>query len=592
MVIGNGDYAKGSLRNPVNDARSLVSALHGLGFEVLKGENLSQGRMKRLIDEFGRKLKHAEVGLFFYAGHGMQIDGYNYLIPIGANLADKPDVEYEAVRAGRVLAKMQSADTKLNIVILDACRDNPFARGFRSQVGKGLAYMDAPSGSIIAYATAPGSTAADGGGANSPFTQALVRHLAQPGVSVDRVLKMTGAEVRRSTGGKQEPWISTNFYGDYYLKGGASQPKPIQLAGGPGATGPTKQERIAKLLEEADALMGAGKLTSPAGNNALEKYNKVLFLQPMNSAAAEGLKNIAAKYVEWARARIKAGDYDKAEAYLQRAEESREGDPRVLAALDELRQSKAAPRPTATARPVQQTGSSGTPRRITNSIGMEFVLIPAGSFDMGSNNGDSDEKPVHRVTISKPFYMQTTEMTQGQWQRVMGDNPSYYSSCGSNCPVEQVSWNDVQEFIRKLNAMEGGNKYRLPTEAQWEYAARAGSATAYYFGNGSNQLGQYAWYGSNSGRKTHPVAGKKPNRWGLYDMHGDVWEWCSDWYGENYYSSSPTKDPQGPSSGDKRVLRGGCCYDIAGRLRSAIRLRVNPDSRINYFGFRLTRITP
>ena len=222
-------------------------------------------------------------------------------------------MEYEAVKAGRVLAKMQSAETKLNLVILDACRNNPFARGFRGQVGQGLAYMDAPSGSIIAYATAPGSVAADGGGDNSPFTTALVRHLNQPGISVDRALKLTGAEVRRATGGRQEPWISTNFYVDYYLAGGQGQPqRPVQLAGGPGPAADHRQENVARLLSQAEADLNAGRLTSPPGNNAYDRYQKVLSLEPMNAAANQGLKRIVGKYVDLARGRIRAGDFEQA----------------------------------------------------------------------------------------------------------------------------------------------------------------------------------------------------------------------------------------------------------------------------------------
>ena len=339
LVIGNGGYASSPLRNPVNDARLMTRTLRDLGFEVIEGENLDLNQMKRAVRDFGGRLGQNSVGLFYYAGHGMQVNGLNYLIPVGARIDSEFDVELEGLDVRRVLVEMREARNRLNLVFLDACRDNPFARSFRTNA-KGLAQMPAPSGTLIAYATAPGSTAADGSGRNGVFTEVLARQMTQPGLMIESVLKRTRREVSQRTGGKQIPWDSSSLTGDFYFKGGATQPKPIQLAGGPGATGPSRQEQIAKLLDEADALMRAGKLTSPAGNNALEKYNRVLFLQPMNSAAAEGLKKIAAKYVEWARARIKAGDYAKAEVYLQRAEKAREGDPRVLAALDELKTRK------------------------------------------------------------------------------------------------------------------------------------------------------------------------------------------------------------------------------------------------------------
>lgn len=229
-------------------------------------------------------------------------------------------------------------------------------------------------------------------------------------------------------------------------------------------------------------------------------------------------------------------------------------------------------------------------KTLRNSIGMEFVLIPAGEFLMGSNGGVSDENPVHTVRLSKPFYLGKYEVMQGQWQAVMGNNPSYFKG-DPNLPVEQVSWDDVQEFIRKLNAKEGGTKYRLPTESEWEYVARAGTTTAYSFGDNPRQLGEYAWYYENSGSKTHPVGQKKPNPWGLYDMHGNVWEWVQDRYQDRYsaYTSAVVTDPQGPSSGSGRVARGGSWNCSAHGCRSADRGYVVPGNRHGFLGVRLLR---
>lgn len=230
-------------------------------------------------------------------------------------------------------------------------------------------------------------------------------------------------------------------------------------------------------------------------------------------------------------------------------------------------------------------------KEFTNSIGMEFVLIPAGSFLMGGNvnheKPDGDELPQHRVTISKPFYMGKYEVTQEQWTAIMGNNPS--EAISPTQPVEQVSWDEVQEFIEQLNAREGGKKYRLPTEAEWEYAARAGSTTKYFFGNDETQLGQYAWYARNSAEKVHPVGLLKPNPWGLYDIYGNVWEWVQDWYDENYYARSPDTDPQGPSTGIGRVIRGGSAGFDARICRSANRGRDAPNNGFIDLGFRLIR---
>jgi formylglycine-generating enzyme required for sulfatase activity len=221
-----------------------------------------------------------------------------------------------------------------------------------------------------------------------------------------------------------------------------------------------------------------------------------------------------------------------------------------------------------------------------------FVLIPDGTFIMGSPkqelDRDRDEK-LHNVTISKPFYLQTTAVTQAQWQKVMKNNPSDFKNRGSNDnPVEQVSWDDVQEFIRILNRMEGTDKYRLPTEAQWEYAARAGTTTRFYTGNLEADLSWAGWYERNNGRRLiHPVGQKIANLWGLYDMHGNVWEWCQDWYG--YYSDKNEIDPKGPSSGSKRVNRGGSWGNTAAQCRSAKRGKLESDRSSNVIGFRLLR---
>ncbi len=223
-----------------------------------------------------------------------------------------------------------------------------------------------------------------------------------------------------------------------------------------------------------------------------------------------------------------------------------------------------------------------------NSLGMKFVLLPPGSFMMGSPPdvlGFLEKETFRQVTLTKEFYMQTTPVTQAQWQSVMGNNPSYFIDNDVNRPVGTVSWDDVQEFIGKLNSMEGTDKYRLPTEAEWEYACRAGSETFYYFGDSKDSLTEYAWWGEESHGAPHPVGQKKPNSWGLYDMYGNVWEWCQDWLDD--YPTGAVTDPRGPSSGTHRVYRGGNYRSEALLCRSAFRSGAVPDAR--YFGFRLTR---
>jgi formylglycine-generating enzyme required for sulfatase activity len=200
-------------------------------------------------------------------------------------------------------------------------------------------------------------------------------------------------------------------------------------------------------------------------------------------------------------------------------------------------------------------------------------------------DGGKDEKPVHEVCVGD-FYLGKYEVTQCQWKKVMGNNPSHFKDCGENCPVENVSWDDVQDYIRKLNK-KTRHIYKLPTEAEWEYAARSGGKREKY--SGGDNVDSVAWYDSNSDNKTHPAGTKSQNGLGIYDMSGNVWEWCEDWYDEGYYRNSPRNDPTGPSSGEGRVIRGGSWDFYARVARSAVRGNRPPDLRSDRLGFRLVR---
>lgn len=251
-------------------------------------------------------------------------------------------------------------------------------------------------------------------------------------------------------------------------------------------------------------------------------------------------------------------------------------------------------------------------KNYTNSIGMKFVLIPPGTVSyfqtIPFSVGKEERILISEVTITKPYYLGVYEVTQEQWYRIMENNPSKF--LGFHNPVERVSWNDVQEFIRRLNQREGHNRYRLPTAAEWEHAARAGTTTEYFFDDNESEdkllaktdfntfirhfggdsesggtLGLYAWYELNSGRTTHPVGQKKPNQWGLYDIYGNVWEWVQDWCAE--YPETNVKDYQGPSSGESRVYRGGSWLNEASICRSDYRYCADPDYQYSNLGFRL-----
>lgn len=248
----------------------------------------------------------------------------------------------------------------------------------------------------------------------------------------------------------------------------------------------------------------------------------------------------------------------------------------------------AAEEPTCQAHPPRETSGRTHALDLGNGESIEFVEIPQGSFCMGSTKGVDDEKPVHHVAINYWFYMGKYEVTQAQWQSVMGNNPSSFTDCGRDCPVEQVSWDDAQHFFRRLNRMDDGYTYRLPTESEWEYACRAGT-TGDYAGN----LNQIAWYGVNSGRRTHAVGSKNSNDWGLYDMHGNVLEWCEDWSHETY-DGAPTDGTAWLSGGQQRnrALRGGSfAHDgSGGQLRASRRLGASPEGRSLVIGFRVVAV--
>ncbi len=241
------------------------------------------------------------------------------------------------------------------------------------------------------------------------------------------------------------------------------------------------------------------------------------------------------------------------------------------------------------------------PQASTQDFIPKFVYIPPGEFNMGSPNNENDRfwnETQHHVRLNQGFEMQTTEVTQLQYYLITGSNPSRFKYCEKygpkqepicpNHPVDQVSWDDAQAFIQRLNELQDKCVYRLPTEAEWEYAARGGRSTIYSFGSDAFGLDAHAWYYDNSNGRHHPVASKKPNPFGLYDMHGNVWEWVADWYGGDYPKQSVT-DPQGPSTGSYRVFRGGSWDSSAGNLRSTLRLSGFPDLRWSTLGVRLVR---
>jgi Uncharacterized conserved protein len=576
LVIGNGVYQNApSLKNPPNDATDMAKALSGVGFTVEYGVNLTQKQMKAMIREFGQKLRGGGQGLFYFAGHGIQLRGRNYLIPVEADIQSEADVEDQGVDASLVLGLMDEANNGLNVVIMDACRNNPFARSFRS-TANGLAQVDAPTGTLIAYATAPGKVARDGTGRNGAYTAELLKQMKVPGLGIEELLKRVRASLKQQTNGEQVPWESSSLVGDFYLN------RPTN-----GASAANKP--------------ASGTANAPVVNPAaveLEYWETI-----KNSTDAEDFREYLKEYPSGAHAVI-------ARSNLRRLEAAGKTE---SAGASKAEGTGGASNNAGSAKPSAKPGAV-----VRNQMGMELAYIPAGSFMMGSSEAEVQaayqdvrryfdsmqlksfdiEQPQHRVEISQPFYIGRYEVTQAQWKQVMGSNPSEVKDVSKdqpfpvrvtrtprkgcdNCPVDNISWNDAQEFIRNLNARNDGYTYRLPTEAEWEYACRAETTTAFSSGDSllpsqANFNGNYPFGGAPKGvylAKTIPVGSYQPNGFGLYDMHGNVWEWCEDIWHEDY-NGAPPDGSAWLNGGDsnKRVLRGGSWNDIASSCRSAYRL--------------------
>jgi formylglycine-generating enzyme required for sulfatase activity len=597
LVIGNGAYTNAPpLKNPPNDARDMAATLRALGFDVTNGMNVNQRDMKRLIREFGQKLKTGGSGLFYYAGHGVQSKGRNYLIPVDANITSEAEVEDSGVDVSLVLNFMDDAQNGLNIVILDACRNNPFSRSFRS-ASNGLAQVDAPTGTLIAYATAPGRVASDGTGQNGLYTSELLKQMRVAGLSATEMFMRVRAEVMKQTANKQVPWEASSLVGAFYFiapKSAGTPAEPaseskvdsaaFELSYWETIKNSTYAEDFRAYLEKYPS----GQFASLAKNriSSLDASTRRVESKPVsndvsptelafwdsikNSNDPEDFKDYLSKYP--------GGQFN---GLAQRRIA-------VLANTAKTQPTNTQPSNSGGNKPSEPAGAANTggspPKSFKSQQGIEMVYIPPGEFMMGSENGEKDERPVHRVTISQAFYIGRYEVTQAQWQSVMGDNPSGYKNCGGNCPVENVSWDESQNFINKLNESNDGFRYRLPTEAEWEYACRAGTTGDY-----AGDLDSMAWYEKNSGKKTHPVGTRQPNGFGLYDMHGNVWEWCEDWYHKTY-EGAPTDGSAWLGGGEqkKRVLRGGSHYSNAANLRSANRYYYfSPVNRYSDSGFRV-----
>ena len=684
LVIGNSAYQQISrLANPANDARLVGETLQALDFDLIGREpllDLDFLAMRRAIRAFGEALKGGAVGLFYYAGHGIEYRGQNYLVPVNASLSSENDIEFDLIDANLVLRQMELAGNDLNMLILDACRNNPFAsRGFRA-VGRGLGRMDAPAGTIVSFATRPGDVAADGSGANSPFTSALARAIQTPNLGVLEVFNKVGVLVKAETGAAQQPWLSSSpIEGQFYFKLEGTPPVKSSSATTPAFDARMLELALWQSIEDSDepadfedylAQYPNGTFAGPARrrmNSLKEKTKTAAIVPPPGFAVTEMDETLVA--VKNANVRDKPSTEDKKVGrlsveslvevtgklkdrnWLRIAYEGRVAyvfAPLLKAIdLDELtdwqkvkgsRQANAfetflkdhpdgyfagraktllaalipPPKP-ATASPSVQPAVGVYPE--THKPGdafrdctgcPEMVVVPAGSFMMGSPNAEvrrfDDEGPQYRVTISRPFAVGKYEVTFADWDACTADGgckgyrPNDRGWGRGRRPVIDVSWHDARAFTQWLSG-KTSKPYRLLTEAEWEYSARAGTQTPFSFGrtitpDQANYDGNYKYDGGPKGRnleKTAPVGSYPANAFGLNDMHGNVWEWVEDCYNDSYRGAPRGGGAWTSGNCSERVLRGGSWVNPPGILRSAYRNRYGTGYRISYGGFRVAR---
>jgi formylglycine-generating enzyme required for sulfatase activity len=471
----------------------------------------------------------------FYAGHGLQIKGENYLPAVDADISGEEDVPTQSLAMRQIMDVLEEAKTRLNLVFLDACRNNPYARSFRS-ASDGLNRVNAPSGTLISFATRPGSVAADGTGRNGLYTGALLEQMNNQNQPIEQVLKKVVSQVKTASNSQQEPWMEGSIEGEFCFGECGKQVAQSGLS----------DDRVfwESVKDSRDV-------------NEIKAY-----LEQFPLGIFAGL----------ARARLAA--LEKAGPQVSVSKLPQTIPPALI--------------------PLTSVLKAGSVFRDCD-ICPEMVVIPGGTFQMGStatgflgqNKPVSYETPQHEVSV-KQFAIGKYEVTQEQWSAVMGTTPSRFT--GTNLPVELVSWADANEYVKKLSEKTGKN-YRLPTEAEWEYAARAGSQSAYSFGDSEFELEKFAWFNSTgfnlNGKSTKPVGGKLPNGFGLFDVHGNVFEWTQDCWNINY-EGAPI-DGTAWTKGDcsRRVIRGGSWVNTREGLRSASRDRSLLEARQDHYGLRV-----
>lgn len=531
LVIGNGTYKSAPLKNPVNDARDMAAALKRLGFDVTTLTDATQPQMENAVREFGINLRQGGVGLFYYAGHGVQVAGENYLIPVNAIIQSEGDVRYGSVNAGLILAKMEDAGNGINIVILDACRSNPFARSFRT-AEQGLAKMDAPTGSLIAYSTSPGKVASDGGGKNGLYTHHLLNNITTPGLSVEELFKRVRQGVAGDSARKQVPWEASSLIGQFSFASDQKMASVDFIGGKPSPTPSAPPEP--PLVKPSSGTLDLGDIDATATQRAKAEaavrkewearlksmqadYAKAQAVEKSPKYAAADRAKAWEKFLTTYTDKNPYSDADttlREQAQVHRArwtdEARRQAEAAVAgkATTPQLAMAPAPKQPPNSPNPTDgwlslapykpDTLDSPTAGAIWSdpTTGMEFVWVPGGCFQMGSppteGGRDVNEGPLHRVCISGLWVAKYT-VTNLEYRRFKPrhSNYSHLQIGNDRQPVVGVSWKEAKAYAQWLSK-KGSGKFRLPTEAEWEYAARAGTSSAYHWGENQDEACTFA----------------------------------------------------------------------------------------------------
>lgn len=588
LIIGNNNYKHlPKLKTAVTDATEIEKILKThYGFKTKLLLDATRRDILSTINEFRKQLGSNDNFFIYYAGHGEydKTADKAYWLPVDA----QKDNPVDWISATDITDNIKRIASRHILIVSDSCYSGTLTRAAVTDLeakGEREEYinkmMARPSRTLMASGGSE-PVADEGGGNNSVFAAAFLRALNEADKPLFTAEELFHGRIKSIVAGKSEQVPEYNDIRNSGHEGGdfVFQTAKASVSGTGGYTAPLtpveikepsgKDFKIDDLEKEAKEIEKNKEAWSSKLEEMKQAYSKVKTFE-------EGTSPADRKASAWQRF---LETFSQDNPYSQEDDTMRQEAEERISYWNNQQQIAMAPAKKFLDKITGKTFKDPT-------TGMEFVSVKGGCYQMGDTFGDgeSDEKPVHEVCVDD-FYIGKYEVTQGQWKAVMGNNPSYLKDCGDNCPVETVSWNDIQEFINKLNNKTGKN-YRLPTEAEWEYAARSGGKSEKY--SGSNDVDSVAWYDKNSGSKTHPVGQKAANGLGIYDMSGNVWEWVNDWYDSGYYKNSPKNNPTGADSGSFRVLRGGSWGGDAWVTRSASRHDDAPGSRFHVGGFRLVR---